>query len=104
MYWEVAEVQQDSAVPTSWHCMGWVEVGGERVTSSVTYSFGEPPLLQEAEDKMELILLSQLLEIAVGLYDKAYPDHGKLDEMFVDPSGVDKQQQQLGETEDNDEA
>lgn len=102
MYWEVAEVQQDSTVPTSWHCMGWIELGGERVTSSVTYSFGEPPLLQEAEDKMELILLSQLLEIAVVLYDKAYPGSDSFDERFVDPLGADKQQ--LGETEDNDKA
>lgn len=82
MLWEVQEVQQDYDVPTTWHCTGWVELGGDRSTASVTYKFGEPPLLKEAEDKMEMVMLAKLLELACGMYEKAYPDMERLDEQF----------------------
>jgi hypothetical protein len=82
MYWEVTNVIEDNDEPNTWHCMGWIELGGKRATTSVTYSYGEPPLLPEAEDKIELVLITRLLELAVELYEKAYPDVGEFSDNF----------------------
>lgn len=83
MLWVVEEAVEDADVPNTWHCNGWIELGGKRATASVTYTRGEPPLMVEASDKMEILMMSRLLELALGMYDKAYPDTAWIQEAFI---------------------